>query len=68
MNKYNMKKQIKETSFWKPEKISSTRVIRGNPLFDFPGSKQSNPRKQSNNKSNMLNKSAMSVKRSMQTV
>ena len=54
MNKYNMKKQIKETSFWKPEKISSTRVIRGNPLFDFPGSKQSNPRKQSNNKSNMF--------------
>ena len=49
-----MKKQIKETSFWKPEKISSTRVIRGNPLFDFPGSKQSNPRKQSNNKSNMF--------------
>ena len=53
MNKYNMKKQIKETSFWKPEKISSTRVIRGSPLFDFPGSKRSNPYKQ-NNKSNMF--------------
>ena len=35
-----MKKQTKETSFWKPEKISSTKVIRGSPLFDFPGSKQ----------------------------